>query len=69
MRSNDCSKCQGSMIEGFVLSERQGLWAVSSWAEGAPRKTWFGVRPRGKPIEISTWRCTRCGFLESYAKG
>jgi hypothetical protein len=32
------------------------------------RVTWVGVRLQGKaPIEIVTWRCSKCGFLESYA--
>jgi hypothetical protein len=69
MRSNRCVKCEGPMSEGFILAERSGLRAVSTWAEGPPRKTWFGLRLRGKPIEIKTMRCQRCGFLESYAPG
>lgn len=68
MRSNTCPKCGGSMAEGFVLSERQGMRAVSSWSEGAPQETWFGIKLKGKPIKVQTWRCTRCGFLESYAR-
>ena len=56
------------MTEGFVLGERQGMRAVSSWAEGAPQETWFGIKLKAKPIKVQTWRCTRCGFLESYAR-
>ena len=67
MRSHGCPKCQGSMVEGYVISERQGIRGISSWMSGAPRRGWFGVKANGKPIEISTWRCQRCGFLENYA--
>lgn len=67
MRSHGCPKCTGSMAEGFLLAERQGMPSVGKWAEGAPRKGWFGVKPAKKPVEIRTWRCQRCGFLESYA--
>ncbi len=43
---------------------------MSCRVEGAPEKSiWVGVKLRGKtPIEIATWRCGSCGFLESYAK-
>jgi len=69
MRSNPCPKCQGSMSEGFVLTERHSLPNLLSWSRGTPRKSWWGVKPgEGKPIEISTWRCQRCGFLENYAR-
>lgn len=69
MRSHTCPKCQGSMTEGFVPQEHSGMKAVSGWTEGVPNKGWFGVKNKGKPIEISTWRCNRCGFLENYARG
>ena len=69
-RSRTCPKCQGSMSEGFLLDQTYGSRGVSSWVEGAPEKSiWVGVKLHGrKPIEIATWRCGSCGFLESYAK-
>lgn len=72
MRSNTCPKCQGAMSEGFVPTVTAGgTRAVSSWFEGAPKKSfWMGVKLGAKTrIEIQTWRCGRCGFLENYAKG
>lgn len=70
-RNPVCPKCQSSMAEGFVVDKKDGVSHVSSWLEGAPEKGFFGnIRFRGrKPVEIATWRCTRCGFLESYAGG
>jgi hypothetical protein len=70
-RSPVCPKCQSSMVEGFVVDKEHGGKGVSSWLEGPPEKNFFGnVKLRGrKPVEIATWRCTRCGFLESYAGG
>lgn len=67
MRTPQCPKCQTSMSEGFVLTERHGMLAIIGWSKGTPRKGWFGVKSSGKPIEISTWRCQRCGLLENYA--
>jgi Domain of unknown function (DUF6487) len=70
-RSRTCPKCQASMTEGFVIDSAPGHGgrAVSSWLEGAPVKSmWVGIKLGGKkPIEITTWRCGSCGFLESYA--
>jgi hypothetical protein len=67
MRSNTCPKCHGSMVEGFMLGEHQGMRAVASWAAGAPQERWYGLKLKTKPIKVQTWRCTRCGFLENYA--
>ena len=57
------------MTEGFVVDQSYGSRAVSSWVEGAPNRSfWTGLSLAGAmPIEITTWRCASCGFLESYA--
>ena len=70
MRSNNCPKCQGSMSVGFILDATDSWSKVTSWVEGAPvRSMWAGVKLGKKAkYEIQTWRCTRCGFLENYAK-
>jgi hypothetical protein len=60
------------MAEGFILDVSQsGARTVSTWVEGAPDKSlWLGVKIRGKVRhEIQTWRCGRCGYLESYSRG
>lgn len=59
----------GSMVEGLVIDNSDGTRGVSSWLQGAPTKSiWVGLKLDGKtPIEIKTFRCNRCGFLESYA--
>ena len=66
-----CPKCGKSMQEGFVLDNTYGSRIVSGWVEGEPQKSiWVGVKLEGKkPIEITAYRCTGCGFIESYAKG
>jgi ribosomal protein S27AE len=70
MRSNTCPKCQGSMTEGFTLVATDGGSKAASWLEGAPDKRWYGIKVgRKAQHEIQTWRCGRCGFLESYARG
>jgi len=71
MAQHTCPKCQASMMRGWVLDNTYGSRAVSAWVEGEPKKSiWVGVRLDGKkPIEIESWRCVRCGFVEQYAKG
>ena len=68
-RSRTCPKCQASMVEGFVIDRTENARGVSTWLEGAPqRSVWTGIKLGGrKPLDIATWRCTSCGFLESYA--
>jgi hypothetical protein len=60
------------MNEGFVADRtHHSAAAVPSWVEGEPeRSVWTGLKLSGKPrIDIATWRCARCGFLEQYAAG
>ena len=64
-----CVKCGGEMEEGFVLDNTYGARLQSEWIEGAPeRSRWTGIKLKGKEqLPIVTFRCTRCGYLESYA--
>ena len=52
-----------------MIDNSYGTRGVSNWLEGAPEKSiWVGLKlGRKKPVEIKTYRCSRCGFLESYA--
>lgn len=67
--AKECPRCQGSMTEGVIIDNTYGARGVSTWLEGAPVKSlWMGLKLQGKkPIEVRTFRCNRCGFLESYA--
>jgi hypothetical protein len=64
-----CPKCQAPMIEGFVLDRTYGANDISKWVEGEPEKSWWaGTNISDKKLfEIKTFRCIRCGCLESYA--
>jgi hypothetical protein len=59
------------MEPGFVLD----LGHYSSpneqqWVEGEPAKSfWRGISTKGREkLPVRTFRCDRCGYLESYAK-
>jgi hypothetical protein len=57
------------MDEGFTLDHTHGGRAQSGWVEGKPQRSfWTGIKVRKSEIHpITTWRCERCGYLESYA--
>ena len=51
------------MEAGYVVDEGYGTRTVA-----AERSMWTGLKTRGKDkLDITTFRCRRCGFLESYA--
>jgi hypothetical protein len=58
------------MEQGFVLDNTHGGRLVSQWAPGAPLESfWVGTKlPHDDLIPIGTYRCSSCGFLESYAR-
>ena len=66
---SSCPKCAGTMEGGFTLDQGHGTYAVAEWVAGAPEKSmWTGIKLRKKTrLRVETWRCRRCGFLESYA--
>lgn len=64
-----CPRCDGRMAEGFVLDHGYGTTHISTWQAGEPRKSfWQGVKQvKAEQKPVSTLRCDRCGYLESYA--
>ena len=68
-RPPECPKCRHDMEPGFVLDITHGAMAQSSWVEGAPeRSIWTGLKLKGhERVPVTTFRCPRCGYLESYA--
>jgi hypothetical protein len=56
---------------GYILELGHGNYRQpSTWIEGEPQRTyWFGIKITGKrQIEVLTFRCLKCGYLESYAR-
>jgi len=67
-----CGKCAGKMEQGFVIDNTYGANLQERWTEGKPEPfVWLGMN-LGIKIEpkklrpVATWRCTGCGYLESY---
>lgn len=65
----NCPKCSSEMEEGFVVDYGYGSVRPSDWVEGEPVKSfWYGTKIADKKqFRVETYRCVRCGFLESYA--
>lgn len=58
------------MEAGFVVDNVRGGKLQSRWVEGdAVKSFWTGsIKTSGaKQRRVVTYRCTKCGFLESYA--
>ena len=57
------------MEEGFILDHSHGARMQSLWAEGKPQRSiWTGIKiAKDSQHPVSTYRCEKCGYLESYA--
>lgn len=66
----ECPKCRSRMEDGFIVDSTHGGSTQSQWAAGQPVKSfWTGLKLRGqRMLKVATYRCTSCGYLESYAK-
>ena len=65
-----CPKCDGVMVQGFIFDRADGgQRRVINWVDGAPDKAFWTVTrvPEEKCVPVGTFRCSTCGFLESYA--
>lgn len=71
MRSQTCAKCGGAMAGGFLLEQNANhAYHVAQWVEGEPVTSfWSGLKIKDRTkLAVETWRCGRCGYLESYAR-
>jgi hypothetical protein len=72
MSVSTCPKCQRAMEEGFLLDKgHMNVASTAEWLEGAPESSfWTGLKTRDRErLSVRTFRCTGCGYLESYARG
>ena len=68
-----CPKCSGAMEQGYIPDEGKGNF-LANWYPGTPEALRFlgmntGIaktnEKRRRPVV--TYRCTQCGYLDSYA--
>jgi hypothetical protein len=58
------------MSPGFVVDRgHHSSPSAQVWVEGEPRRSfWSGLHLKGRAKHaVRTFRCERCGYLESYA--
>jgi hypothetical protein len=60
------------MESGFVIDKighDKNSTSAPEWAEGAPERAfWMGLNLAGRERHaVVTYRCSACGYLESYA--
>ncbi len=61
-----CPKCNGELEAGFIPGIGTLVGGISVWVnKSAYSKVLPFIRPKKR---ILTYRCTQCGFLESYAE-
>jgi len=62
----DCSKCRGTMTQGFAYLPDVG--SRVKWMDGEPG-FWKALTSgfRMKASELAARRCTQCGFVEFFA--
>jgi len=59
------------MEEGFMVDRgSKGMPSDQRWVEGqVERSFWTGLKTKGREtFAVRTYRCERCGYLESYAR-
>lgn len=57
------------MEQGFSIADGYGNKGPSHWVKGAPKESAvWGVMYEVQPIPIGSFRCTACGYLETYAR-
>ena len=67
-----CEKCAGVMENGFIADYTYGdsdsTIVQNIWIEGDLERSWARTKTKGKrKYLIETFRCTNCGYLESFA--
>ena len=69
MSTRSCSKCGRKTEQGFCVDLGDySTPTVGVWHPGKPQRKWWGLAvDKNAKRDIETWRCTSCGFLESYA--
>jgi hypothetical protein len=64
-----CSKCSGEMQEGLVVDLNYAGVFQSMWIdEQVGANSGPGAMDSKRKVKTITYRCSSCGYLDSYAK-
>ena len=71
MSEHQCPKCNSEMAVGYLFDAfGYDVGKQSTWVEGMPARSWLSglMKTRGRTtLRVQTYRCARCGYLESFA--
>lgn len=66
----ECLRCKGPMEQGLIIDKADlNVPNAPEWIDGPTEKSFLGgLKTRGHTkLRVVTFRCTNCGYLESYA--
>ena len=63
-----CTKCNGQMNEGLVVDFNYTGAIPSMWVEDQAQINGSNMMNGKRKIKTVTYRCTDCGYLDSYAR-
>jgi hypothetical protein len=65
----ECIRCHAQMELGYVPDGTHNGYSQQRWFPGVPRKSfWTGLKMKtDELVPVTTLRCPKCGYLESYA--
>ena len=73
--TSNCPKCQSVMEEGYRVEWHGEFALAEKWYSGVPKDSdFFGLKTGMFKVEVEqgrptvTYKCTNCGYLESYCK-
>lgn len=64
MSSHNCPRCDGMMETGFLVDAYGRAIQQCLWAEG---EVWAHMLGGKRRLPVTTFRCSECGYLESFA--
>jgi hypothetical protein len=65
----ECIRCHAQMEAGFVAYVSEYGWKQAIWSPGEPKERHLiGLKlEKEQVVPITTFRCPKCEYLESYA--
>ncbi len=65
----ECVRCRTHMESGWVADKTQAGLIQQNWSSGEPQPSfWTGLKAeKDQVVPVTTLRCPKCGYLESYA--
>jgi hypothetical protein len=65
----ECSQCHAQMEVGYLVDANHSGYQQQNWSAGEPEPSfWVGLKlAKDRIVPVTTLRCPKCGYLESYA--